>query len=118
MINKPHTAPTEEQELVIINFCLDKLNLSFGEFWYKWFSSSRVKNNGNHTVHIDTNTKLDINLVKKEFSTLPFFVSMLEIKEINVHSCYSASDLKELEAEMFKYQYYIHFKSNIFEQNF
>ncbi len=98
-------APTEELETEIIEFCLNKLNLTFGEFWYNWFSSSRVKTNGNHTIHINTNEEIDITKLKSTFSNISFVKDIFKIVRNN-----SIGD-------EYIYQYYIHFKSDIYLEN-
>jgi hypothetical protein len=98
-------APTEELEEVIVNFCLNDLEIPFGEFWYEWFSSSRVEKTGNHSIHINTNNKLT-NL-KDLFKKLPFVQNIYKITEIDMVKINMAEG-------NFKYKYHIHFKSDIF----
>lgn len=87
-------APTEDIELQIVEFCLNKLKLEFGEFWYNWFTSN---NKSNATVHINCN-KDNIRKLREKFSMLPFVNCIFKVQK------------NPMEASDFKTQYYIHFK--------
>jgi hypothetical protein len=106
-----HVAPTNELEIELVSLCIEKLGLTFGEFWYKWFSSSSVLATGNHTIHINSNQRIKLDTLRAEFSKLPFFVKMLRLNEIDIHKLYEGQSIEEVE---FRYQYFIHFKSNLF----
>lgn len=103
-------APTEGLEMELIDFCTEDIKLPFSDFWYDWFSSSRVKTTGNHNIHINTNTKLDTKELKEKFLKVRFVESIFEVIEIDMHN------IENFDVE-FRYQYVIHFKSNCFEPN-
>ena len=106
-------APTEKLEQDLIDFCVSELNLPFGEFWYKWFASSRVKDNGNHTIHIDTSHVIDETFLRSKLITLPFVEKIFKVQRIHIHGLDVLDDL----AGEYKYQYFIHIKTNIFTPN-
>ena len=91
------TAPPE-MEIKIIDFCVETLNLSIGDFWYKWFDSNKE---GNHTIHIDTSNPSLEETLQKTFLKLDFVDSVFKIQKCDV-----IGDVDE-----FLFQYFIHFKA-------
>lgn len=99
MIESKFIAPTEKIELELIEFCIEKLGLNFGEFWYQWFNSN---NPNNITIHLDCNNNKLIDKIKKEMCNLSFFNSFHKIDLINMERFNNPED--------FSFKYYIHFK--------
>ena len=98
MIEPVFIAPTEAIELAIINYCVEELELPFGEFWYKWFDHNKENNHG---IHIECNVvglRNRIMNTLKKLDTVEL-VKFFEVREVPL------PDYCE-----YKYQYFIHFK--------
>lgn len=89
-----------EIETEIIDYCVETLKLSIGEFWYKWFDSNK---DGNHTIHIDTNNSSLQETITKTFSDLDFVDKIFKVQKCDYMPGEDIDD--------FKFQYYIHFKA-------
>jgi len=91
-------APTEDIELELINFCVEQLELGFGDFWYQWFTSNNIDN---ASIHIDCNDDNLTEKIRKQFSSLSFFDFFHKggIKLISMP-----------EYTEFRYKYHLHIK--------
>lgn len=82
--NKDFVAPTEELELKLVEYCLNVLNLEFGDFWYDWFPS-KIK--GNHNIQITSYGKVDEKVLRETF--LKYFEGLkifsIQILDISQH---------------------------------
>lgn len=102
MINdQPWTAPTEELESVIMNYCMNVLKLPFGEFWYKWFESSSYEQTKNMSLHIECNDGKLIEVIKQTLNKIP---------EIPIQKYFKLQCLPLPEYCDYKFLYHLHFK--------
>jgi hypothetical protein len=96
-----HIALTQEIENEIVNFCLNELQIPFGDFWYEWFNSNKK---GNFTLHIKSNG--NISITKEKLFKLSFIKKIFKLSFFNKRSYgYFEDDLC--------YEYIIHFNEDI-----
>jgi hypothetical protein len=88
-------------EIKIVNYCIEILNLSIGNFWYKWFKSNKE---GNYTIHIDTSDPSLEEIIQKTFPKVDFVKSVFKVQKLNITG----------DIDGFKFQYFIYFKGNPF----
>lgn len=82
--SKNFPAPTEELELKLVEYCMNVLNLEFGDFWYDWFPSRLI---GNHNIQISSYSKVDEKILRETF--LKYFdavkIFSIQILDISNH---------------------------------
>ena len=104
MIQMQFKAPNESVELAIVNFCIEKLGLEFGQFWYEWFKSRSERN---QNLKIYCSVKGLRNKIREELSVYDEFPAIEKIHELTEYD-FTESDFWH---DDLKICYMIHFKT-------
>jgi len=101
-------APSEELELKLVDFCLNKLNLKLGEFWYQWFQAASFDKTGNSMIVIQTNHNHLLGTIKDKIGNAFDIEKIHSVKLLDISNWVMYN-------EDFKLNYRIHVKFKNYE---